>query len=58
LATLTQVRQARVALLRNPAALAGIKEHIRGLGRGPAKVIRKMLAEDLKLMRQMDRRRT
>lgn len=55
LATLTQVRQARLALLRNPRALADIKGQIKRMDKGTAGVLRKMLAEDLKLMRRIDR---
>lgn len=52
---LTQIRRARVAMLRNPQALAEIKGQIKLMGKGPAGVLRRMLAEDLKLMRVLDR---
>jgi hypothetical protein len=55
LATLTQVRHARVALLRKPGALAELKGQIKLMNKGAAKVMRKMLAEDLKLMKLLDR---
>jgi hypothetical protein len=55
LAALTQVRHARVALLRRPGALAELKGAIKLMNKGAAKVMRKMLAEDLKLMRLLDR---
>jgi hypothetical protein len=55
LAALTQVRQARIALLRKPGALREVKNTIKRI-KGPAtRVLRKMLAEDLKLMRRIDR---
>lgn len=57
LQTLTQVRQARVALLRQPGALAELRASINAL-RGPGrKVLRKMLAEDIRLMRLLDRQK-
>lgn len=57
LATLTRVRHARVALLRRPGAVESIKAQIKLMSKGAAKVLRKMLAEDLKLMRLLDRQK-
>jgi hypothetical protein len=55
LATLTQVRRARVDLLRQPGALAEIRSHIKAVKGHGGRSLRKMLAEDLKLMRRLDR---
>lgn len=54
-AALTQVRRARVAMLRRPALLKQVRTTIRAMPKGPARALRKMLDEDLKLMRLMDR---
>jgi hypothetical protein len=54
---LTSVRLARVELLRRPGALQEVQDLI-GRMRGPgAKILRGMLAADLKLMDQLDRSR-
>lgn len=54
-ALLLPVRQARVALLRNPQALAEVQALIKR-SRGPgARVLRQMLTDDLRLMGQIDR---
>jgi hypothetical protein len=55
LAALTQVRHARVALLRKPGMLDQLKGQIKLMNKGAAKSMRKMLAEDLKLMLLLDR---
>jgi hypothetical protein len=52
---LAPIRQARVALLRNPMAVAEIESLIKRT-RGPgARVLRQMLADDLKLLGQLER---
>jgi hypothetical protein len=53
---LHEVRQARLAMLRRPDALAGILAEIRKMQGPGRRVLRRMLDDDLKLMRQMDRK--
>jgi hypothetical protein len=44
-----------VDLLRQPGALAEIRSHIKAVKGHGGRSLRKMLAEDLKLMRRLDR---
>jgi hypothetical protein len=52
---LTDVRRARLDLLRQPGMLAELKRTIKLMDKREANVVRKMLADDLRLMRQIDR---
>lgn len=52
---LTDVRRARLDLLRQPGALVELKRSIKLMDKREANVVRKMLADDLRLMRQLDR---
>lgn len=57
LAALGEVRRARVALLRQPGMLDEMRAHIDAMPKGTARVLRRMLHSDLRLMRLMDRGR-
>jgi hypothetical protein len=57
LAMLGDVRRARVALLRQPGMLDQMKAHIDAMPKGTARVLRRMLNSDLRLMRLMGRGR-
>lgn len=52
---LAPVRRARLALLRNPTALAEVKALIKRMKGPGAKLLHQMLTDDLTLMGQLDR---